>query len=277
MRLVAGVQAGVVDVEGVGVLHDEFAAAQQARAGTCLVAVLVLDLVEAQRQVLVRGVQVLDQQGEHFLVRGGQQVVVALAVLEPEDALAVLGPAVGGLVGLLGQQRREVDFLGADGGHFLADDRLHLAQHAQPQRQPGVDARGGAADVPGADQQPVAGHLGVGGIFAQGAQEQLGESKDHWVSIRFWEGAGQAAKLNRSNRGDRHKSLGTNLPSARTQKSHAITDGSPWPSPAGHPVMAWLCGPSTAKSLAVSPWCCPQGRLHPRLVLPGKHVPMRHG
>ena len=194
VRGVAGVQAGVVDVEGVGVLHDELAAAQQARPGTGLVAVLVLDLVDAQRQVLVRGVQVLDQQGEHFLVRGGQQVVVALAVLEPEDALAVLGPAVGGLVGLLGQQRREVHFLGADGGHFLADDRLHLAQHAQPQRKPGVDARGGPADVPGADQEPVAGHLGVGGIFTQGAQEQLGESKDHWVSIRFWEGAGKAEK-----------------------------------------------------------------------------------
>ena len=81
VRLVAGVQAGVVEVEGVGVLHDELAAAQQARAGTCLVAVLVLDLVDVQRQVLVRGVQVLDQQGEHFLVRGGQQVVAPLRSL----------------------------------------------------------------------------------------------------------------------------------------------------------------------------------------------------
>ena len=191
---VAGVQSGVVDVEGVGILHDEFAAAQQACPGACLVAVLVLDLVDAQRQVLVRGVQVLDQQGEHFLVRGGQEVVVALAVLEPEDALAVFGPAVRGLVGLLGQQRREVDFLGPDGGHFLADDLLHLAQHAQSQRQPGVDARGGPADVAGADQEPVAGHLGVGGIFAQGAQEQLGESKDHRWGIRFWGSAGKARK-----------------------------------------------------------------------------------
>ena len=183
---VAGVQAGVVDVEGVGVLHDELAAAQQARAGTRLVAVLVLDLVEAQRQVLVRGVQVLDQQREHFLVRGGQQVVGTLAVLEPEQALAVLGPAVGGLVGLPGQQRREVDFLGADSGHFLADDGFDLAQHAQSQRQPGVDAGGRTADVACADQEPVAGHLGVDGIFTQGAQEKLGQSCRPRVGIRFW-------------------------------------------------------------------------------------------
>ncbi|MCB5294869.1 hypothetical protein BJQ90_04338 [Arthrobacter sp. SO3] len=194
VRRVAGVQAGVVDVEGVGVLHDEFAAAQQACPGTCLVAVLVLDLVDAQRQVLVRGVQVLDQQGEHFLVGGRQQVVVALAVFEPEDALAVFGPAVGDLVGLLGQQGREVHFLGADGRHLFADDRLHLPEHAQSQRKPGVDARGGPADVSGADKEPVAGHFGVGGIFTQGAQEQLGESKDHWLSIRFWESAGKTIK-----------------------------------------------------------------------------------
>ena len=44
--LVARVEAGVVDVEGVGVLHHELAAAQQPGAGPRLVAVLVLDLVD---------------------------------------------------------------------------------------------------------------------------------------------------------------------------------------------------------------------------------------
>ena len=43
----------------------------------------------------------------------------------------------------------------------------HPLQHPDAQRQPGVDARRSAPDVPGADQQPVAGHLGVGGILAQ--------------------------------------------------------------------------------------------------------------
>src|SRR6478752_5718448 len=52
VRRVAGVQAGVVDVEGVGILHDELAAAQQACPGTRLIAVLVLDLIDAQGQVL---------------------------------------------------------------------------------------------------------------------------------------------------------------------------------------------------------------------------------
>ena len=179
VRGVGRVEAGLVDVEGVGVLHHELAAAQQAGAGPRLVAVLGLDLVEPQRQVLVGGVQVLDQEREHLLVRGAEQVVAALAVLEPEDVVAVLGPAAGRVVGLAGQQRREVHLLGADRVHLLADDPLDVAQHPVAQRQPGVDARRGAADVAGADQQPVARDLRVGGILSEGAQEQGRHPHDH--------------------------------------------------------------------------------------------------
>ena len=114
VRLVARVEPGVVDVEGVGVLHDELAAAQQAGARPRLVAVLRLDLVDRERQVLVGRVEVLHDEREHLLVRGAEQVVAALAVLEPEDAVAVLGPAAGRLVGLARQQRGEVQLLGAD-------------------------------------------------------------------------------------------------------------------------------------------------------------------
>ena len=170
--LVRRVEAGVVDVEGVGVLHRELTAAQDAGPGTRLVAVLGLDLVDRERQVLVGGVEVLDHEGEHLLVGGAEQVVVALAVLEPEDAVAVLGPAPGRLVGLAGQQRREQQLLGADRVHLVADDLLDLAQHAQAERQPGVDAGRGPADVAGADQEAVARHLGVRRVIAQGADEE---------------------------------------------------------------------------------------------------------
>ncbi len=57
---------------------------------------------------------------------GREEVVGALAVLEPEDVRAVLGPPAGRLVGLLGQQRREVDLLRAGRRHLLADDGLDL-------------------------------------------------------------------------------------------------------------------------------------------------------
>ena len=53
VQLVALVEPGRVDVEGVGVLHDELTAAQHAGARARLVAVLRLDLVDRERQVLV--------------------------------------------------------------------------------------------------------------------------------------------------------------------------------------------------------------------------------
>ncbi len=166
------VEALVAGVEGVGVLHRELAAADQPRAGTRLVAVLRLDLVEPDGQVLVRRVEVLHHEGEHLLVRRAEQVVGTLAVLEPEDAVAVVGPAVGRLVGLAGQQRGELQLLGADGVHLLAHDLLDLAEDAQAERQPRVDAGGGATDVAGAHEQPVAGHLRVDGILAKRPHEQ---------------------------------------------------------------------------------------------------------
>ncbi len=160
-----------VEGEGIGVLHDEFAAADEARARTELVAVLGLDLIQGHRQVLVRGVQVLDQQGEHLLMGRRQQVVGVVTVLETEDVVAVFLPTVGGLIRLTRKQAGEMDLLGADRSQFLADDRLDLVQNIQAQRQPGPDARSGLAQIAGALQQLVRHDVGIGGVLAQRAQE----------------------------------------------------------------------------------------------------------
>lgn len=56
VRVVGDGQPGVVDVEGVGVLHHEFTAAQDAGPRPRLVAVLGLDLVEQHREILVGAV-----------------------------------------------------------------------------------------------------------------------------------------------------------------------------------------------------------------------------
>ena len=170
-------------VERVRVLHRELATAQEAGAGPRLVAVLVLDLVDRQRQVLVRVVEVLHEQREDLFVRGREQVVGALAVLQAEEAVAVLGPAVGDLVGLARQQRREVHLVRARVRHLLADDRLDLRLHAQPERQPREHARRLAPDVAGAHEQPVARDLGVGGVFAERTEEVVGQACGHPTSL----------------------------------------------------------------------------------------------
>jgi hypothetical protein len=179
LRLVRGILALVGVVERVRVLHRELAPAQQAGARTGLVAVLVLDLIDRQRQVLVRRVEVLHEKREHLLVRRRQQVVGAPAVLQPEDAVAVGGPAAGRLVRLPRQQRREVHLVGAGAGHLLADDRLDPRLDLQAQRQPREDAGRGTPDVAGAHEQPVARDLGVGGVFTERAEEVVRQTGDH--------------------------------------------------------------------------------------------------
>ena len=123
-----------------------------------------------------------------------EQVVVALAVLEPEDAVAVLGPAAGRLVGLAGQQRGEQQLLGADRVHLVADDVLDPAQHPQAQRQPGVDAGRGAADVAGAHaaaggsaprrpRGPRAGCGRTGWTYAGSCAEGYGRHAVHFDAV----------------------------------------------------------------------------------------------
>ena len=90
MALVRRVQPGVVDVEAVRVLHHELPAPEQPGPWPGLVAELRLDLVDDQRQVLVRRVQVLHEQREHLLVGRREEEVVAATVLEPEQVVAVL-------------------------------------------------------------------------------------------------------------------------------------------------------------------------------------------
>ena len=172
-------KAVVVDVEGVRVLHDELAAAQDAGAWAGLIAVLGLDLEQQHRKVLVGAVLPLHRQGEQLLVGGTQQVVVVATVFEPEDTVPVFRPPVRRLVRSARKQRREEDLLAADRRHLLTDDVFDLAQHPQTQRQPAVQPRSDRPDITGPDQQLVAGNFGVGRVVAQGAEEQLRHAGDH--------------------------------------------------------------------------------------------------
>ena len=170
-------KAFLVEREGVGVLHDEFTATNQACTRAEFVTILGLNLVEGNRQILVGGVQVLDQQGEHFLMGRRQQVVGLMAILQTEDVVAILFPTVGGLIRFTRQQTGEVNFLSVDRSHFLTDDVFDLVQNIQAQRQPGPNTRSGLAQVAGTLQKLIRYDIGIGGILTQSAQEHGGHTK----------------------------------------------------------------------------------------------------
>ena len=140
MLLEPGVEARAVDVEGVGVLHGEFADPEHTRLGPGLVAELGVHLVPDLRQVPIRG-QLHGGEGEDLLLGHAQDQFGALAILELEQVVphqlvaARLPPDLGGV------QCRRHHLLTADGVHLLADDAGHLETDSLAKGEHGVRAR----------------------------------------------------------------------------------------------------------------------------------------
>ena len=166
VRVVGRLEAVVAEIEAVRVLHHELAVRATVRRGAGLVAVLGLDLVDRQRQVLVGAADVLDEEREHLLVGRRQQEVGALAILQAEEVVAVLGPAAARFVRFAGQQRREMDLLESGGVHLLTDDPLDVAIDEPAERQPRETTGGRSTDVAGSHEQAMARYLGIGRIVS---------------------------------------------------------------------------------------------------------------
>ena len=124
--------------EAVGVLHDELATAHQAKAGTELVAELVLNVVKVDRQLLI-GAQLVAHQGrDGLLVRGAQDELATMTVVKAHKLLAI-GVDAAGLAPQLGVDHdRHHKLLGAGGVHLVAHDVLDLANRAPSKRQVGI-------------------------------------------------------------------------------------------------------------------------------------------
>ena len=196
-HLVLAARVGRVDVEGVGILHDELAPAHQPEARTQLVAELHLDLVEGLRQVAVRAHLATHQVGHHLLVRRPEAEVALVAVLQAQQRLAVLVPAPALLPQLRGDDGRHEDLLRAGPVHLASRDRLDAAHDAQAERQEVVDAARDLADHPGAHEELVAHDLRVGRVVPQRRDQETGQprhlaaaaarcSPRHWSASPPW-------------------------------------------------------------------------------------------
>ena len=120
---------------------------------------------------------VAEQRGDHFLIGRPEQHLALVAVGDAQHfgAVGVVAARLAPQIGRL--HRRHEHFLRPGLVLLLAHDLLDLAQHAQADRQPGVDAGGGLADQPGAQHQLVADDLGVGRAFLHHGEEALGQAQ----------------------------------------------------------------------------------------------------
>ena len=122
--------AGKIEVERVSVLHQKLAPAHQAEARPHLVAELPLDVIEIERQVLVRAHIAAEDLRDHFLVGRTVEHVALVAVLDAQHLLAIglvaaaFAPQLGGLDG----RHQKLD--GAGAVLLLAHDIADLFEHA---------------------------------------------------------------------------------------------------------------------------------------------------
>ena len=166
------VQSRFVDVEGVAVLHEELAYAQQAGFRAGLVAELGLDLIPDLRQLLV-GTQLVARDGGHDLfVSHAEGELGAFAIGEAKHVLAHAGPASGLFPKLARVQRGEQELL-RDGVHFFADDGDDLVDRTLAEEEIRVDAGAELAHIAGAQKQLVACDFGVGGRFTECGNEKF--------------------------------------------------------------------------------------------------------
>ena len=188
-HLVVGMpRAGLVDVERIGVLHQEFAAAHQPEPRPHLVAEFPLDVIEVERQVLVGPHVGPENLGDHLLVGRAVQHVALVAVLDAQHLLAVglVAPAFAPQVGRLDGRHQHLD--GAGAVLLLAHDLLDLLQHPQAQRQKGINSGRLLPHHAGAQHQPVGDDFRLFRGLAQDRQEKAGQAHQR---LENWAGGAE--------------------------------------------------------------------------------------
>jgi hypothetical protein len=173
--VVADLQALGVAVDGVGVLHDELARAQDPRARARLVALLRLEVVEDERQVAVGAHELRDVQRDDLLVRHGEDEVGVAAVVQAEQLRSDRLVAAAALPRLGREQHRHEHLLPADRVDLLAHDLhgalVHLPAGGHPRPEAGADL----AHEARAHHELVRYRLGVGRGLALGRKQCEGE------------------------------------------------------------------------------------------------------
>ena len=160
-------------MERVAVLHQKFTAAHDAEARTDFIAELGLNLVQVNRQLAVALYVTAHDIGNDFLVCWADDKFALMTILEAQQFRSILLPTARLLPEFGRLHGRHQQFQCARIIHLLANDVFNLAQNAQAERHPGVNARGGALDEPGTQHQFLADNFGVSRGFFQCGEKEL--------------------------------------------------------------------------------------------------------
>ena len=194
-------RARLVEIERIGILHQEFTSTHQPEARAHLITEFPLDVIEVEREVLVRLDVGTEDFRDHLLIGRPIQHVSLVPVLDPQHLLAVgivattLAPEVGGL------NCRHQNFNRAGAVLLLAHDLANFLQHANAERQEGIDARGLLPHHASAQHQPVRDDFGLFRRLTQNRQEITGQA--HGI-LDPWQIRGDEVRV-KADRPQKHK------------------------------------------------------------------------
>jgi hypothetical protein len=175
---VLALEALVIGMERVAVLHDEFARSHDAEARAALVAELGLDLVEVHGQPPI-ALELGAREVGDDLLRGRLEDEIALvAIAQPQELRTVGLPAARLLPQLARLHHRHAELDRAGAVHLFAHDRLDLAHDPRAERQPGINARRHAPNNSGPQHEPMAQELRFRRALLLRGDEKLGSL--HW-------------------------------------------------------------------------------------------------
>ena len=175
MRLILGIQALPGGVQAVTVQHGELAHADQPGARAGVITPFGLQLIDQRRKLPVRADFAFGERGHHFFMRHCQGHGAVVAVSKAAHLCTDGIPAAGLLPQFGGVNHRHRNLLPADGVHLSADDAHNVHQGALGQRQIAENARCQRPDEPGAQQQLMTDHFGLGGGLSQCGSKQAGK------------------------------------------------------------------------------------------------------
>ena len=164
-------------IKGIGVLHQEFAPAHHAETWAHFIAEFPLDVIKVARQIAIGFGELLEDIGDHFLIGRAEQHFAFMPVTNAEHFLSVIIIAPAFAPQLRGLDGRHQDFLRPGAVLFFAHNLFNAAQHAQPRRQPGIDARRGLANQPRTQHEAVRGDLRLGRGFLECRQKGASEAQ----------------------------------------------------------------------------------------------------
>ncbi len=172
MGPVLDVEAGLVGVEAVGVLHGELAGADHPGTRARVVTPLDLDLEDQLGQLAVGADLARGEARHHLLVGHGEHHLPVAPVPQPGQLGAdLLVPPT--LLPQLGRVHdRERDLHAADGGELLAQYLLYVHHRPPAEGQVGEHTLAELAHVAGAEQELVTRRLDPGGRLPQRLTEQ---------------------------------------------------------------------------------------------------------